>query len=114
MSASNSSSSYTYTSSTSSIGGQASGTAYSQQAQSGPDGTRIQTTSQNLGEPAVQEFRQYDAQGREQPIDPKVLPADGSGGVGRIGTAPVELESEEDRLYKERMEDEYAKREGGA
>lgn len=53
------------------------GSAYQQTSHADPTGTRIQTTSQNLGEEPVQETRFYDAQGN------KVM---GSGG-GAIGGA---------------------------
>jgi len=36
-----------------------------QTTSSNPSGTKIQTTSHNLGEPAVHETRYYDAQGNQ-------------------------------------------------
>ena len=38
----------------------------------------------------------------------------GHEGGGQVGSAPLLTREEADRLYEERMEDEYAKREGGA
>jgi hypothetical protein len=42
-----------------------SGTAYQETSHVDPSGARVQTTSQNLGEPAVQETKYYDAQGNQ-------------------------------------------------
>lgn len=68
----------------------------------------MKAASQNLGEPMVTETRQYDNQGRE------LL----GGGAGADTSRRIEdvsdTQAERDRLYEERMEDEYAKREGGA
>jgi hypothetical protein len=63
----------------------------------------------------VQETRHYDSQGREL--------LEGSGGadasrriedVSGQQQAEKDTQAERDALYEERMEDEYAKREGGA
>ena len=63
-----------------------------------------------MGEPVVQETRRYDTQGRKMP--------EGAGGVTGDPQRRIEdvsdEQAEKDRLYEERMEDEYAKREGGA
>jgi hypothetical protein len=70
----------------------------------------------------VQETRHYDAQGRE------LLEGSGGAAAGRriedvsggedVGgsdkQASQALQAQRDALYEERMEDEYAKREGGA
>ncbi|KAK4580017.1 hypothetical protein LTR86_000219 [Recurvomyces mirabilis] len=68
-------------------------------------------TTQDLGEPEVKEIHRYDKQGRKLPAgiqDPNQQeqrqvknPNDGK-------------QAERDRKYEDRMEDEYAKREGGA
>lgn len=106
------SSSTSYT--TSSGGGRTTGQAYSQQAQSDSSGTRVKNTSQTLGEPPVSEYRQYDPQGRQ------LVEGQSSGGAdrriegSRVEDVTDEQEREVGRKYEERMEDEYAKREGGA
>ena len=100
-------SSYSTSSSSSSTNGQTQGTAYRQETHSNPSGTSVQTTQQNIGQPAVQETRHYDPHGREL-----LNPANGGNSQGRI--EDVTEESDTDKLYRERMEDEYAKREGGA
>lgn len=115
-------SSSSFVSASSSSGGQRTGQAYQSTTHSDPSGTRVQTTSQSFGQPAVQETRKYDANGRQILEGGKTL---GQGqGQGQSGgnasrriedvTDADENESENDRLYRERMEDEYAKREGGA
>lgn len=63
------------------------------------------TESQNLGEPSMRETRQYDNQGREL--------VGGPGGNTSHRITDVE-QAERDREYEERIEEEYAKREGGA
>lgn len=107
-----SSSSFSYSSSSSSSNGQTSGKAYHKETHSNPQGTTTRTTSQNMGEPMIQETRHFDASGRE------LL------GSGQAATRPAieqprgrveEIdESDADRAYRQKMEDEYAKREGGA
>jgi hypothetical protein len=59
----------------------------------------------------VQETRHYDSQGRE------LLEGSGGAGAGRRiedVSGSDDKQAERDALYEERMEDEYAKREGGA
>ncbi|KAF2102070.1 hypothetical protein NA57DRAFT_73506 [Rhizodiscina lignyota] len=77
-------------------------------------GTTVKTASQNLGEPVIQEVRRFDSSGREVPT----LESTGAGSDRMIGTGNNRVEdvteSEADREYRERMEDEYAKKEGGA
>lgn len=41
------------------------GSAYQETSHVDPSGARLQTTSQTMGEPAVQETRYFDAEGRE-------------------------------------------------
>ncbi|KAI1864655.1 hypothetical protein JX265_008379 [Neoarthrinium moseri] len=101
--------SYSYTSSSSSfssnINGRQTGHSYKETSQTTPEGTTVRTTSQNLGERPVTHTQQFDSQGRE-------LIGDNTGGASR---RIEDVSSEEaDHGYKERMEDEYAKREGGA
>jgi len=77
---------------------------------SNPGGTTVTTTNQPAGEGVTSETRTYPAggslegnsQGRIEDV------TDRNGGDGRLS------KEEADRLYEERMEDEYAKREGGA
>jgi hypothetical protein len=69
------------------------------------NGTTVQTSSQKVGEPAVQETRHYDPQGREL--------LQGSTGDRRIEDVS-ETQAERDAAYEDLMEEEYAKREGGA
>ena len=74
----------------------------------------MQTESQNLGGPVTQETHRYDPQGQE------LLEGGSGSGNRRIEDVTVEdvtdtdKETDADKLYRERMEDEYAKREGGA
>ncbi|KUI74406.1 hypothetical protein VM1G_10022 [Cytospora mali] len=109
--------------------GQTTGHSYSEEQRSDPQGTSVRTTTQNNpNEPVFQEMRYFDARGRE-------VPADRAARRGLQGTATdnsrriedvsdsshhqqavdrLMSEREADRMYRERMEDEYAKREGGA
>lgn len=118
MSSSYSYSSSSYTTSSTSNGANGTQTTGSRSAHASstdPSGnTTVQSASQNLGEPVVAESRQYDSQGRE-------LIGEGSGSsAGRIagseGEGPriEEVTDENEKKYLENMEDEYAKREGGA
>lgn len=96
--------------------------SYTQEQRSDPQGTTVRSTTQgDPNTPAVQEVRYFDAGGHE-------VPAERAAHRGLGGAAPVNdssrriedvsdhgpRESDVDRLYRERMEDEYAKREGGA
>lgn len=111
---SSSSVSYSTSSSSSSTSnnGQTTGYRTMQQSSSDPvNGTTVRSATQNLGEPAVQETRHYDAQGREL--------LEGAGSAGGADTSRriedvTDAQAERDAQYEERMEDEYAKREGGA
>lgn len=109
-----SSSSFSYSSSSSSTTNNGETTGYRSVQQSTTDpinGTTTHSTTQDLGQPAVQETRHYDPQGRE------LLEGSGStGGAGAIRKLEdvTDTQAEKDAQYEERMEDEYAKREGGA
>lgn len=112
-----SSSSFSYStssSSTSSDGQQTTGYRSMQQTSSDPvNGTTTRSATQNLGEPAIAETRHYDPQGRE------LLEGAGSAGAGGANASRriedvTDAQAERDAQYEERMEDEYAKREGGA
>jgi hypothetical protein len=73
--------------------------------------------SQNLGEPMVEETRNYDSAGNEILEDGRVI---GQGGTGNPQGMIADIDVEEvdrgdnDRRYREAMEQEYSKREGGA
>ena len=115
QSVSYSSSSYS-TSSTDAQGNiQTSGTRNATYSTTDPSGRTVRTANQNLGEPVVQEIRRFDSSGREVPT----LESTGGAGSDRmIGTGNNRVEdvteTEADKEYRERMEEEYAKREGGA
>ena len=95
-------------SSTSKDGEQVSGSRHMQSSYTDPSGTTTKSASQNIGEPAVTDERRYDSQGRE-------TISDTDGGVANRRIEDVsDDQKEKDRQYEERMEDEYAKREGGA
>lgn len=78
------------------------GNSYSEATVSDPSGTTIHRTSQEAGQPAVSETTR--------------LPAGGTAAVGGGVDSGRRIEdvTDADREYEERMEDEYAKREGGA
>lgn len=68
-------------------------------------GTTVKTAHQNLGEPVMQEERRFDSEGRQI--------VGGSDANRRIEDVDEE-QRQRDREYEERIEEEYAKREGGA
>lgn len=109
--------------------GQTSGHSYSEEQRSDPRGTAVRTTTQNnQKEPALQELRYFDADGHEVPADRAArrglqgVPADNSRRIEDVSDSSYHpqavdrlmSEREADRMYRELMEDEYAKREGGA
>jgi len=76
-------------------------------------------TAQQLGQPAVQESRYYDAEGRQILEDGRALGQSGqSAGSEQRRIEDVSEEPrrdvEKEREYEERIEDEYAKQDGGA
>ena len=80
-----------------------SGNTFSTSTSSNPTGTTVHTTSQRAGQPAVTETRRYPSQQQQQM------------GVGNMGNdRRIEDVTDKDAEYEERMEEEYAKREGGA
>ncbi|ETS77731.1 hypothetical protein PFICI_09793 [Pestalotiopsis fici W106-1] len=101
---------YSYTSSSSSfstsINGQQSGRSFQETSKTTPEGTTIRTTTQNLGERPVTHEQRYDSHGHE-------LIGDHASGNASRRIEDVD-QQEADRRYEERIEDEYAKREGGA
>lgn len=101
-----------YSSSSSSNGQTVSGQRAMQTSSTDPSGqTTVKQAAQNLGEPVVAETRTYDQEGR------RLMGGEGAEGVnmgrGRIEDVSDEREAA-DRRYEEAMEEEYAKREGGA
>lgn len=101
---------FSYTSSSSyyssSHNGQRTGHAYRETSRTTPQGTTISTTTQNLGERPVTQTQYYDSQGRE-------LIRDSTSGSTNRRIQDVD-EEEAKRQYEDRIEDEYAKHEGGA
>lgn len=77
------------------------GNSYTQSSHSNPSGTTVQTTSKAAGQPAVSETTRLPAGSRG------TQHVEGSAGTRRI-------EDVTDQDYDERIEDEYARREGGA
>ncbi|KAG8158522.1 hypothetical protein KVR01_011644 [Diaporthe batatas] len=96
--------------------------SYTEERRSDPSGTTVRTTTQNDPDaPPVQEVRYFDAGGHEVPAERAAHRGLGGATPSRDSSRRIEdvsdrekPESEVDRLYRERMEDEYAKREGGA
>ncbi|KAE8441736.1 hypothetical protein EG329_004522 [Mollisiaceae sp. DMI_Dod_QoI] len=103
-----------YSTSSSSQDGQRIGQAHHQTTSSNPSGTTVHTRSQNLGEPVIQETRRYDSEGNQILGDGRTLGQGGYGNVDRRIEDVTDDQNERDREYSEKMEDEYAKREGGA
>jgi len=66
----------------------------------------VTSSFQRHGEPATEETRHFDTQGRA--IEPT------GQSNARIQDVSEEEQAKRDAEYEERMEDEYAKREGGA
>ena len=79
------------------------GNTYTEATSSNPSGTTIHRSTQEAGQPPVHETTR--------------LPVGGSAAqqVSGLGNSKrIEEISDTDKEYEERMEDEYAKREGGA
>ena len=91
----------TFTSSSYSSVTDSDGNSYTQSSHSNPSGTAIQTTSKAAGQPAVSETTRLPAVSRG------TQHVKGPAGLPRI-------EDVTDQDHDERMEDDYAKREGGA
>ncbi|KAI1208008.1 uncharacterized protein F4807DRAFT_432811 [Annulohypoxylon truncatum] len=107
-----SSSSVSFSSSTT-RDGKTTGSRFAEHVASDPSGTTAHFASQRSGEPLHHEHREYDASGRLMSSEGRAL---GDSGVdtGRRIEDVTDEQRENDRLYEERIEDEYAKREGGA
>ena len=107
------SSSYSFSSSSTNNNGQTTGTTRTTQSHTNPEGTSVRTTSQNIGGPTIEETRHYDSQGREQLGLPSASTRD-QHRLQEIEVEDVTDESDADKKYREAIDDEYAKREGGA
>ena len=93
----------TFSSSSYSSVSNSSGKSYTQASYSNPHSTTIHTTSQESGQPAVTETTHLPtATTNAQQVE------------GTDGSRRIEDVTDADREYEGRMEDEYAKREGGA
>lgn len=92
--------------SSSSVNGQTK--SHSETTYSDPSGTRVHRTTQNPGEAASEERYQVDNAGKR-------VEGGNTSSQGRIQDVTDEEEQKaNDKKYEERMEEEYAKREGGA
>ncbi|KAI2613773.1 uncharacterized protein GGS25DRAFT_468820 [Hypoxylon fragiforme] len=107
-----SSSSVSFSSSTA-HNGETTGSRYTEHTASNPSGTTTHTASQRFGEPIQHERRDYDASGRLVSSQQRALGGSNIDSNRRIEDVSDE-QRENDKLYEERIEDEYAKREGGA
>lgn len=92
---------FTFSSSSYSSTSDGSGNTYTTATSSNPSGTTVHNTSQQAGQPAVSKTTRYPTNDNRQ--------VEGIGNERRI-----EDVTDADREYEEKMEDEYAKREGGA
>ena len=102
-----SSSSFSSSSYNSSNGGPPQTHSYSEQITSDGSGSTIQRTSQEPGQAPVHETLNVGPNG-------KYIGGSNGSGQPRLEQGRVEEVTDADRDYEERMEDEYAKREGGA
>jgi len=101
-------SSSSFTTSSSSDGGPPRTQSYTETANyDSRTGGNITRESRETGQPTLTETRDIPAQGR-------VGAATGADTSRRIEDVTDADQAERDRQYEERMEDEYAKREGGA
>ncbi|KAH4890939.1 hypothetical protein HBI56_170280 [Parastagonospora nodorum] len=92
--------------SSSSVNGQTK--SHSESTYSDPNGTRVHRTTQNLGEVAREERFEVDNAGLR-------VESAGTGNARKIeDVTEEENQKKNERKYEESMEDEYAKREGGA
>ncbi|POS74940.1 hypothetical protein DHEL01_v206676 [Diaporthe helianthi] len=126
MQSSYSFSSTTFSSSSAHNGTTTTNHSYTEEQRTDPSGTTVRSTTQNgANAPAVQEVRYFDAGGHEVPAERAAhrglgAAATADGNSNRSSRRIEDVSDQEqgetdvDRLYRERMEDEYAKREGGA
>ena len=105
MSSNSSSTSYsTFQSSSYSSYSDSSGNRYEQSTSSNPSGTTVHRSAQEAGKPAVHETENF----------PTERQLGGQGSDQRRIEDVTEVEDQASKQYEERIEDEYAKREGGA
>jgi hypothetical protein len=97
--------SQTFSSTSSSVNGAT--TSSTQTTHSDASGTRVHQTHQEPGRALREERFEVDSSGRR-------VQGGTSGSNARITDVTDEQQAENDRKYEERMEEEYAKREGGA
>ncbi|KAI1452659.1 hypothetical protein F4805DRAFT_23374 [Annulohypoxylon moriforme] len=107
-----SSSSVSFSSSTT-RDGKTTGSRFAEHTTSDPSGTTTHFASQRSGEPLHHEHHEYDASGRLISSGRRAIGGSGVDTNRRIEDVSDE-QRENDKLYEERIEDEYAKREGGA
>ena len=84
-----------------------SGNKYEEKTSSDPSGTTVNRTTQEAGQPAISETNRYPSGGggaAQQQVE-------GLNSQGRIEDVS---DADADKRYEEAIEDEYAKREGGA
>ena len=96
--------SFSYSSSSSTINGETK--SRSETTYSDPSGTRVHRTNQEPGQYVQEERYRTDSSGRRV--------EDSSSGQAKIEDVTDKEQDAKDREYEERMEDEYAKKEGGA
>ena len=100
-----SNSSTTFQSSSYSSYSDSSGTRFEERTSSNPTGTTVQRTTQEAGQPATNETIRYPSGGGAAAAQ-QVEELNKQGRIEDV--------SEADKRYEEAIEDEYAKREGGA
>jgi len=105
--------SYSYTSSSSSSSSssadpEGASVRYTESSTTDPTGTTIHRTQEERGKAPYSETTHIPAGGQIEDAGP------GSGDSRRIEDVTDEEQARRDKEYEERMEDEYAKREGGA
>lgn len=98
-------SSQSFSSSSSTINGQT--TSHTQSTHTDSTGTRVHQTSQQPGQAPRETRYEIGSNGR-------AVEESSAGRITEVSEADEAKQKENDRLYEERMEDEYAKREGGA
>lgn len=96
--------SFTSSSTSSTVNGQT--TSHSETTYSDPSGTKVHRTTREHGQAPREEQYQVDSSGRRV--------EDSRSNAGRITDVMDEEQKARDAGYEEKMEDEYAKREGGA
>ena len=92
--------------SSSSVNGQK--TSHSETIYSDPSGTKVHRTSQEPGQAAREERFEVDGSGR------RIQDGNDTRRIQDVTDQKDDEQTQKDQQYEERMEDEYAKREGGA